>query len=94
MTMRNKLAAAMAKGVETERDRCLRLCTELITALQKGVRKKLMTAQEKHIAETKLKIGQAIVGAIQMKIMTGAQLNAKTKASDVHGRDADALGGP
>ena len=93
MSMKNKLSEALAKGIELERDRCMGLCIELIQGLQKGLNKKLMTSQEKHIADLKLTIGKGVVGAIQMKIMTGAQPNAEATSSEVHGQDTDALGG-
>ncbi len=73
--MRNKLAEAMAKGVELERDRCMAICIDIIRWTQDGLQKKLMTTTEKHTATVKLAMAQAFVGAIQMKIMSGENPN-------------------
>lgn len=93
MSMRSKLSQALNKGVELERTRCMELATKLMVGLRKGLNKKLMSAHEKHFAELKLQLGEALIGALQMKIMSGEQPDAETKASEVHGRDADAMGG-
>lgn len=93
MSMKAKLTQALNKGIELERARCMGLATQLMAGLRAGLNKKLMSAQEKHFAELKLKLGEALIGAVQMKIMSGEQPDAETAKSEVHGRDTDALGG-
>jgi hypothetical protein len=93
MSMRAKLTAALLKGQTLERDRVMRICTRLIENLRSDLNKKLMSASEKHLAETKFKLASAIVGAVQMKIMSGDDPDAEAEASDLHGSDSDAVGG-
>lgn len=92
MSMQSKLSQALNKGVELERTRCMELATKLMKGLRAGLNKKLMTAQEKHFAGLKLKLGEALIGALQMKIMSGEQPDAETEASEVHRPDTYALG--
>ena len=94
MSMRNKLAEAMAKGVELERDRCMAICIGVILSVEKGLDKKLMTTTEKHTATVKLNMARAFIGAVQMKIMSGEHPHAKTTPSKGPGFDPDALGDP
>ena len=65
MSMRSKLSQALTKGIELERDRCMGLCADLIKGLRASLAKKLMSAGEKHLAETKLKLAMAIMAALQ-----------------------------
>ena len=77
MSMHKKLQEQMRKGVVLERDRVMRICTMVVKRLQGDLSRKLMTAQEKHLAELKFKVAEAVVGAIQIKIMQGEDPDAK-----------------
>lgn len=90
--MRKKLAEAMAKGIELERDRCMRVCTKVITTVQKGLNMKLMSTTEKHTAQVKFNMAQAFVGAVQMKIMTGEDPDGNPVQQGPGGSDRDDQG--
>lgn len=92
MSMHKRLQESMRQGVILERDRCMRICTGIIEWVKTGVDNKLMTATQKHLAMVKFDLAQGLVGAIQLKIMSGEDPDAKAEATDLHGRDPDALG--
>jgi hypothetical protein len=88
-----KMQTATKLGTMTERDRCMRICIDVIEYLRAQLNRKLMASAEKHIAETKYRIATAVVGAVQIKIMSGADPDAEETESEVHGPDPDAVGG-
>lgn len=94
MSMQTKMRNAQQAACIRERDRVMRICTHVIDGLRKGFNKKLMSSAEKHLAEVKLNIASAVVGAIQLKVMSGSDPDAQAEASQIHGRDADAVGDP
>ncbi len=77
-----------------ERDRVMRICARVIEQLREGVNFKLMSTAEKHLAEVKFNIASAVVGAIQIKVMSGTDPDAKAEASQIHRPDTDAVGDP
>lgn len=91
--MHKKLQQSMREGVILERDRCMRIAFNLANELKAGLDKKLMTAGEKHIADVRMKIGQAIIAAIQMQIMSGEDPDAKDAPLEILRPDSDAVGG-
>lgn len=93
MSMRSKLSQALLKGQNLERDRVMRICTRLIDNLRTDLNKKLMSASEKHLAQVKFQMACALVGAVQMKVMSGIDPDAETEATNLHGQNPDALGG-
>jgi hypothetical protein len=93
MSMHKKHQASMRQGVILERDRCMRIAFALAEQLKEGLNKKLMTAGEKHIADVRMKIGQAIIAAIQMQIMSGEDPNAEDPPKEGPGFNPDAVGG-
>lgn len=76
MTMHKKLQEAMRNGVILERDRVMRLLTLHAKMAREALNKKLMPAGEKHIAEVRLKLAEAIIAAIQMHVMQGVDPDA------------------
>lgn len=71
MSMHNKLQESMRQGVILERDRVMRLLSHLERTARESLDKKLMSAGEKHIAELRFKIAEAVIAVIQMKVMAG-----------------------
>ena len=93
MSQHKKLQESMRQGVILERDRVMRILFRIAAQTKEGLDKKLMTTGEKHLAEIRWKLAEALIAAVQMKVMSGEDPNAKAKATDLHGPDADALGG-
>ncbi len=93
MSMQTKMRNVAVAATGVERDRVLRVCLKIIENLRNDLNKKLMTTQEKHTAEVKFAIASAVTGAIQIKVMSGEDPDAK-EAIPLHGQDTDALGGP
>ena len=94
MSMHKKLQEQMRKGEMLERDRVMRILFRIAAETKKGLDKTLMTAAEKHIAELRWKIASALIAAVQIQVMSGNDPDAKTKTTDLHGRDTDSLGSP
>ena len=94
MSMQTKLSNAQAKGCGIERDRVMRICNHIIHNLGMDLKKKLMTSTDKHLADVKFSIASAVVGAIQLKVMTGTDPDAKAETSQIHRPDTDAVGPP
>jgi hypothetical protein len=90
--MHKKLQESMRQGVILERDRVMRICTMVTKRLQADLSKKLMTAQEKHLAELKFKVAEAVVAAVQIKIMSAEDPDAKATTSDLHRPDSPPVG--
>ena len=89
MSAHKKMVAQMREGALLERNRCMKICATIIADLNH----KLMTATQKHLADVKLSLAQGLLGAVQIKIASGEEPDAKAEASQIHGQDADALGG-
>lgn len=92
--MQTKLRNAQQHACIRERDRVMRVCARVIDELRKGLNMKLMGAAEKHMAEVKFNIASAVIGAVQIKVMSGDDPDAKAEASQIHRSDTDAVGGP
>lgn len=94
MSMLKKHQESMRQGVILERDRCMRILFEIAEDLRKDLNKKLMSAGEKHLAEVRWKIAQAIVAVAQIKVMSGEDPNAEDPPKEGPGFDPDAVGRP
>ncbi len=94
MSMQTKLRNAQQQACIRERDRVMRICARIIEQLRKGLDFKLMSTQEKHMAEVKFNIASAIIGAVQIKVMSGDDPDAKAETSPLHRPDTDAVGPP
>lgn len=92
MSMHKKLQEQMRQGVILERDRVMRILFRIAEMTKQGLDKKLMTAGEKHLAELRWKLTEALIAAVQIQVMSGVDPNAKAEATDLHGQDPDALG--
>jgi hypothetical protein len=95
MSLRNKLAEAMTKGIELERQRCLGILVTIAHNLRHDLNRKLMTTAEKHTAEVKFGIASAVLGAAQIKILSGEQPDAfdRPKSDAVRRPQGDEDGG-
>ena len=93
MSAHKKMVAQMREGALLERNRCMKICATIIADLKTDLDHKLMTATQKHLADVKLSLAQGLLGAVQIKIASGEEPDAKAEASQIHGQDADALGG-
>ncbi len=94
MSMQTKLRNAQQAACLRERDRVMRICSHVIGQLRGDLNKKLMSSADKHLAEVKFTIASAIIGAIQLKVMTGDDPDAKAEASPLQRPDPDAVGPP
>ena len=94
MSQHKKLRESMRQGVILERDRVMRILKHILDTTKEGLDKKLMTAGEKHLADVRFRLAAGLIAAIQMKVMTGEDPNAKAEATSLHGLDTDALGKP
>ena len=94
MSMQTKRRNAQQQACIRERDRVMRICAHIIEQLRDSLNKKLMASGEKHIAEIKFNVASAIVGAIQIKVMSGDDPDAQAEASQIHRPDTDAVGDP
>ena len=92
--MHKKLQEQMRQGVILERDRVMRILAHISEHTKAGLDKKLMTAGEKHLAEVRWRLCEGLLGAVQMKVMSGEDPNAEASPRDLHRPDADAVGGP
>ena len=93
MSMLKKHQLSMRQGVIIERDRAMRILFKLAQNTKEGLDKKLMSAGEKHLAELRFKIAEAIIAAAQMQIMSGEDPDAKDTTLKILGSDSDAVGG-
>lgn len=71
MTILKKIGQARAEATKEERDRVMRILNKLTDDTQAKLNKKLMTAQEKHLAEVKMALVRGVVGALQIQVMSG-----------------------
>lgn len=93
MSMQTKMRNVAVAATGVERDRVMRICMEIIATLRRDLNMKLMSTQEKHTAEVKFAIASAVIAAVQIKVASGEDPDAK-EAIPLHGQDTDALGGP
>lgn len=94
MSQLKKMQAVAAAATDRERDRVMAILHELVMQTKSGLDKKLMTATEKHLAQVKMRIASAVIGAIQIKVMSGVVPNAEDTPPKDDGQDTDALGSP
>jgi len=92
MSMLKKHQESMRQGVILERDRCMRILFEIAKETKAGLDKKLMAAGEKHLAELRFKIAEAVIAAAQLQIMSGEDPNAEDPPKEGPGFDPDAVG--
>lgn len=93
MSMQTKLRNAQQQACIRERDRVMRICARVIDGMRLGLNVKLMSAVDKHLAEVKFNIASAVVGAIQIKVMSGDDPDAK-ETTPIDRSDTDAVGPP
>lgn len=62
---------AVQAAVLAERNRCLAILTELVNDLRKELDKKILIEAQRHLAQTKLKMAEAIVRKVTSKIKFG-----------------------
>lgn len=93
MSLHKKMQAVADAAKLRERDRVMRILHQLVMQAESGLNKKLMTAGEKHLAQVKMRIVSAVVGAIQIKVMSGVEPSAEDTPQKTNGSDPDALGG-
>lgn len=80
MTMHKKLQEAMRNGVILERDRVMRLLAMVSKSTKAALDKKLMTAAEKHLAQLRWKLAEALIAQLQVLVMQGVDPNAQEPA--------------
>lgn len=64
---------AAKEAMERERGRCLWVLDDLIVQLQADFDKKILVEQQRHLAETKLKLARSIVGLAKRGVVSGAR---------------------
>ncbi len=93
MSLHKKMQVAAKQAEMKERDRCMRICIKVMEHLRGNLNRKLMATAEKHLAEVKYTIAAAVMGAVQIKIMSGADPDAEETESEIHSLNPDAVGG-
>lgn len=71
--LRIAMERAVKEAVERERGRCLWVLDDLIVQLQADFDRKILIEQQRHMAETKLRLARSIVGLAKRGVVSGAR---------------------
>lgn len=71
--LRIGIERAAKEAMERERGRCLWVLDDLINQLQADFDKKILVEQQRHLAETKLRLARSVVGLAKRGVVSGAR---------------------
>ena len=85
MSAHKKKVEQMREGAMLERDRVMRIFAHVAKTTKEGLDKKLMSATEKHVADVKWRLVEGLLAALQMKVSSGDDPDAKAETTDLLG---------